>query len=149
MKEIPMRRLCFSFWRRSVGSTSIPARKVSRIPPNPAMKSTQGVLCMWKTLAAITPMIISTIAVDMASSTEIRAGDKNHHHQECCGVGGTHYYQIPFSSYHKKTPAISQIMAGVISVSAVSADIISKTILPWGTPIPIHGVYYSKDRMIK
>src|ERR1035437_4844228 len=59
--------------RRSVsGSSSAPARKVSRPEPKIARKSIHGVVWMWKTSPAKTPTRISTSATEMPSRIDTR-----------------------------------------------------------------------------
>jgi hypothetical protein len=52
------------------GSTSIPARNVSTIDPNLAMKSSQSWVWRYKTFPAATPSVSSSSATVMPSSTE-------------------------------------------------------------------------------
>ena len=66
----PINRLSLSLDLRMAGSTSAPARKVSRIPPNAARKSIQGAGWRPKKFPATTPATISMMAADSAASTE-------------------------------------------------------------------------------
>src|SRR5712692_2568807 len=66
----PMLRLSRRLVRKTSGSISAPARKVSITLPLPARKSIQGVLLRWKVLPAKNPRRISTNATEMPNCTE-------------------------------------------------------------------------------
>ncbi len=67
---------CRALVFRMLGSTSAPARKVSKTLAKPARKSIQGVVAMPRTLPAKTPTAISRIAAETASSTLSRAATR-------------------------------------------------------------------------
>jgi hypothetical protein len=65
----PMRIDSLARSRRSLGSTSAPARNVSTMLATAAMKSIHGVLVTPRKFPATTPRAISMIATEMPSST--------------------------------------------------------------------------------
>jgi len=66
-----MPRLAPTFLLMTWASISVPARKVSRIAPNPARKLTQGVISSPIVLPAIAPTMISMSATDIATRMEM------------------------------------------------------------------------------
>ena len=67
---MPMLMLDQKLRRTTCGSISAPARKVSRIAPNPARKFTQGASGSPTMLPATAPTTISIRATEIATQTE-------------------------------------------------------------------------------
>jgi len=70
-ERTPMSRLSLDLSRRIRTSTSAPARNVSRIPPRPATNLTHSSCCNPRKFPPITPSVISMMAAESPSSTEI------------------------------------------------------------------------------